>query len=134
MDNVALSKNLYDAFGRGDIPAVLGAMSPDIRWHQAESNPYSPNGQAVVGLGGEVDHHVHVVVAQHALGVGDVRVHEGDPVADVGQVRLGSRVRQGVQRHDGVLRVVAHPLTDEVRPDEPGRAGDEETHVSLPVR
>ena len=49
MDNVALSKNLYDAFGRGDIPAVLGAMSPDIRWHQAESNPYRPSGEAWVG-------------------------------------------------------------------------------------
>jgi hypothetical protein len=28
MDNVSLVKNLYDAFGRGDIPTVLGAMSP----------------------------------------------------------------------------------------------------------
>jgi ketosteroid isomerase-like protein len=29
MDNVRLVRNLYDAFGRGDIPTVLGAMSPD---------------------------------------------------------------------------------------------------------
>jgi len=49
MDNVKLLKSLYDAFGRGDVPMVLGAMSPDIRWHQAESNPYSPSGQAFVG-------------------------------------------------------------------------------------
>ena len=49
MDNVALMKNLYDAFGRGDIPSVLGAMSPDIKWHQAESNPYRPSGEAWVG-------------------------------------------------------------------------------------
>ena len=49
MDNVALLKNLYNAFGRGDIPAVLGAMSPDIKWHQAESNPYRPSGEAWVG-------------------------------------------------------------------------------------
>jgi ketosteroid isomerase-like protein len=49
MDNVALLKDLYDAFGRGDIPTVLGAMSPDIRWHQAESNPYMPSGEAWVG-------------------------------------------------------------------------------------
>lgn len=49
MDNVSLLKNLYDAFGRGDIPAVLGAMSPDIKWHQAESNPYMPSGEAWVG-------------------------------------------------------------------------------------
>jgi len=37
MDNVSLLKNLYDAFGRGDIPTVLGTMSPDIHWYEAES-------------------------------------------------------------------------------------------------
>jgi ketosteroid isomerase-like protein len=49
MDHVIFLKNLYDAFGRGDIPTVLGGMSPDIRWHQAESNPYMPSGEAFVG-------------------------------------------------------------------------------------
>ena len=49
MDNVTAMKSLYDAFGRGDIPSVLGAMSPDIKWHQAESNPYRPSGEAWVG-------------------------------------------------------------------------------------
>src|SRR6185436_384203 len=41
--------SLYDAFGRGDIPTVLGAMSSDIRWYQAEGNPYRPSGEAWVG-------------------------------------------------------------------------------------
>ena len=41
--------NLYEAFGRGDIPAVLGAMDPQIRWHEAESNPYMPSGEPWVG-------------------------------------------------------------------------------------
>ncbi len=49
MDNVKLLKDLYDAFGRGDIPAVLGAMSPDIKWYEAENNPYMPSGEAWVG-------------------------------------------------------------------------------------
>jgi ketosteroid isomerase-like protein len=49
MDNVSLMKGLYAAFGRGDIPSVLAAMSADIRWHQAESNPYMPSGEAWVG-------------------------------------------------------------------------------------
>lgn len=49
MDNVALLKSLYDAFGRGDIPTALGSMSPDIKWHEAESNPNAPNGQPFVG-------------------------------------------------------------------------------------
>lgn len=40
MDNVSLLKSLYAAFGRGDVPAVLGAMSPEVRWYEAEGNPY----------------------------------------------------------------------------------------------
>lgn len=40
-------KALYDAFGRGDVPAVLGAFDPQIQWREAESfvyadgNPYA---------------------------------------------------------------------------------------------
>ncbi|HEX7382107.1 MAG TPA: nuclear transport factor 2 family protein [Nevskiaceae bacterium] len=49
MDNTSLVKNLYDALERGDIPTVLGLMSPDIHWHDAESNPYMPSGEAWVG-------------------------------------------------------------------------------------
>jgi uncharacterized protein len=49
MNNHAVVKGLYDAFGRGEIPAVLAAMSPDIRWHQAENNPYMPSGEPWVG-------------------------------------------------------------------------------------
>lgn len=32
MDNVSLLKSLYDAFGRGDVPAVLGAMPSGDAW------------------------------------------------------------------------------------------------------
>jgi ketosteroid isomerase-like protein len=49
MDNATLLKSLYSAFGRGDIPTFLGALSPDIHWHQAEGNPYMPGGAAWVG-------------------------------------------------------------------------------------
>src|SRR5688572_23713297 len=49
MDNVRLLKDLYEAFGRGDIPAVLGAMTPEMRWSLAEGNPYMPSGGAWVG-------------------------------------------------------------------------------------
>lgn len=49
MDNVSFLKSLYDAFGRGDVPTVLGGMSPAIRWHEAEGNPYRPSGEPWVG-------------------------------------------------------------------------------------
>ena len=56
MDNVRLLKNLYDAFGRGDIPTVLAAMSPSIRWYQAESNPYRAGDEAWVGPDSVLNH------------------------------------------------------------------------------
>ena len=49
MSNVELLRGLYDAFGRGEIPTVLGMMSSDIHWFQAESNPYNRSGKAWVG-------------------------------------------------------------------------------------
>ena len=49
MDNVTRLKSLYEAFARGDVPTVLAAMSPAIRWHEAEGHPYVPSGEAWVG-------------------------------------------------------------------------------------
>jgi uncharacterized protein len=49
MSNVDILRGLYDAFAQGDIPAVLGAMDPNIEWREAEGNPYEPSGQAWIG-------------------------------------------------------------------------------------
>jgi|SRR5271169_4160289 len=38
--NVELVKGIYAAFGRGDVPAVLGAFTEDIEWFEAEGMPY----------------------------------------------------------------------------------------------
>ena len=46
MSNVQLAKDLYEAFGRGDVGTVLGAFDPNIEWRQAEGNPYEPSGAA----------------------------------------------------------------------------------------
>ena len=40
-ENVAVIKALYDAFESGNMPGVLGRMSPDIVWNEAENFPYS---------------------------------------------------------------------------------------------
>ncbi len=39
--NVDLIRGLYDAFAKGDVPAVLGGMDPGIEWNEAESFPYA---------------------------------------------------------------------------------------------
>src|ERR1700733_805219 len=40
-DNVAVIKGVYDAFAAGDVSGVLGRMSPDIVWNEAENFPYA---------------------------------------------------------------------------------------------
>jgi uncharacterized protein len=40
-ENVALIKAIYDAFAVGDVPGVLGRMSPGIVWNEAENFPYA---------------------------------------------------------------------------------------------
>jgi ketosteroid isomerase-like protein len=47
-ENVILVQAIYDAFAKGDIPAVLGRMSPDIVWNEAENFPYA-DGNPYVG-------------------------------------------------------------------------------------
>jgi len=49
MSGVKMVSDLYEAFGRDDIPAVLDGMNPDIHWHEAEGNPYMPSGEPFVG-------------------------------------------------------------------------------------
>jgi ketosteroid isomerase-like protein len=38
--SVEVVKSTYEAFGRGDVPAVLGAMADDIEWYEADGMPY----------------------------------------------------------------------------------------------
>ena len=64
-ENLAAVKAIYQAFATGDVPAVVGAMSPDIEWNEAENFPYADGNpyhgpDAVLGgvfarIGGEWD-------------------------------------------------------------------------------
>ena len=49
MGNVDVLRGMYEAFGRGDIEAVLASFGPQIEWRQAESNPYEPEGKPWIG-------------------------------------------------------------------------------------
>ena len=46
--NVTLIKGIYDCFAAGDVPGVLGRMSPSIVWNEAENFPYA-DGNPYVG-------------------------------------------------------------------------------------
>ena len=38
-DNVSMIRSAYEAFGRGDIPAVMENFADDIEWHSPEPLP-----------------------------------------------------------------------------------------------
>ena len=77
-------RGIYGAFAAGDIPGVLGALSPDIRWTEAAGGPYggvSIGPQAVLPdvfmkLGGEWD---------GFSAVPDEFVADGDTVVALGE-------------------------------------------------
>jgi ketosteroid isomerase-like protein len=39
-ESVEVVRGVYEAFGRGDVGAVLGAMTDDVEWSEAEGMPY----------------------------------------------------------------------------------------------
>jgi hypothetical protein len=39
--NIETVRGIYNAFARGDIGAVLGAMDPGIVWREADNHPYA---------------------------------------------------------------------------------------------
>lgn len=47
-DNVQMMRELYDAFARGDIATILGALHPQVEWNEAEHVSFWP-GHALVG-------------------------------------------------------------------------------------
>ena len=47
-ENVAVIRGLYEAFGRGDVPAALGRMDQQIEWREAENFIYA-DGNPYVG-------------------------------------------------------------------------------------
>jgi ketosteroid isomerase-like protein len=40
MSNLDGVRGAYDAFAKGDVPGVLGFLSADIEWTEAEGSPY----------------------------------------------------------------------------------------------
>jgi ketosteroid isomerase-like protein len=78
-------KDLYAAFGRGDVAAVLGAFDPAIEWNQAKSflyadrNPYQGPQAVAEGVFGRIigDVEGFAVSPANIIDGGDTVVAEG---------------------------------------------------------
>ena len=83
--NVDIVKSLYEAFGKGDVPAVLAAMDPGIVWNEAENFPYADRNPYVgptaivegvfARLGGEWEY--FKLALEEVLDAGDTVVSRG---------------------------------------------------------
>ena len=90
------------------------------------------DGQAVVGLRGEVDDDLGPLALEdplHQLEVADVAFDEADPVPDGLERRQGGGVGEDVEHDELVTRMRRHPVVDEVRADEAGPAGHQQSHA-----
>lgn len=88
MDNVEFMKGLYAAFAAGDVPKVLGSMSEDIEWWEAEGNPWYP-GRAFIGPQQVVDG-VFARIGAEMEGFEIIPEHflsDGDQVVMIGRYR-----------------------------------------------
>ena len=43
-ENVEIVRGVYEAFARGDMPAVLAVFDENVQWHEAEHITYWPGG------------------------------------------------------------------------------------------
>lgn len=83
--NIDIVKDLYAAFGKGDVPAVLGAFDPGIQWNEAENflyadgNPYAGPQAVAEGVFQRIVSDVEgfTVVPEHFIDGGDAIVVEG---------------------------------------------------------
>jgi ketosteroid isomerase-like protein len=43
-ENANVVRRIYEAFARGDVAVLLGALDEKVEWHEAEHVPYWPGG------------------------------------------------------------------------------------------
>ncbi len=86
---------VYDAFGRGDMPAVLGLFAEDIAWHEAEGLPYGGVHTGPVAVAQNVFGPVTEDVEGFAVTPEEVFV-DGDRVAVVARYSGTGRVTRRV--------------------------------------
>lgn len=47
----AVAASYFEALGRGDVPAAMALLSPDVVWHQPGSNRFSGDHKGLDGVG-----------------------------------------------------------------------------------
>ncbi|NEK57057.1 nuclear transport factor 2 family protein [Geodermatophilus sabuli] len=87
---------LYDAFARGDVATVIGALDENVEWYEAEGNPWHP-GRAFVGP----QQVVEGVLARIAEDFEDFRVEPHKFISNGETVAVEARYRATSHRATG---------------------------------
>ena len=72
--NLTTVKEIYDAFGRGDIPAILGKIAPGCRWESWENNRAQREGVPTLQPRTGPEGVAQFFAAVGELGISDFRV------------------------------------------------------------
>ena len=84
-ENKHIIEGLYAAFGRGDVPSIIGALDAEIEWWEAENfiyadkNPYRGPQTVLMGVFGRImaDWDGFTVTPEEVLDAGDTVVGRG---------------------------------------------------------
>lgn len=75
-NNITVIDDLYKSFGKGDIPAVLESLDPNVIWNEAESNEYA-DGNPYIGPDAVLNGVFARVGADHEyFNLVDIQLHE----------------------------------------------------------
>ena len=113
MDNIEFMKGIYQAFAAGDVATVLGAMSDDIEWFEAEGHPWYP-GRAFIGPQ-QVVEGVFARIQAEIDGfeiIPERFLSDGDEVAMIGRYH-----GKGIAKRRAARRTSSPPLDAEGRQD-----------------
>src|SRR5439155_20734723 len=88
-ENAEVVRSAYDAFGRGDIPAILDMLAPDVDWNVPDVLPHGGSFRGPDAVGGFFQ------------GIGE---RWESFTVDVGELLTGGDEVATVGRADGTLR------------------------------
>lgn len=96
--NVQIVQNLYDNFGKGDVPAVLAALHENVVWNEAEGNDLA-DGNPYVGPDAVLNGVFARVVGEHEyFKLKDIKLHDMSDNKVLATLRY-----DGKMKHNGAI-------------------------------
>lgn len=76
-----VSASYFDALSRGDVPAAMSLLSPDVVWHQPGAHQFSGDHEGLGGVGSLLGAMMEASAGTFQLVVSGVSMVNGDMVA-----------------------------------------------------